>query len=251
MALHNDGGFELGCIIPAYWPSTDTRTWTDLIQTKRTYPNVDMMVVLPEVAALSVIHSRPDADSWRSLVTQLNKADIVTLGRMDTNFASVQIHELQPIAHTWQSAFGTGDHEIDGIFFDNMSNQVSDADFYRELYQYVRKNSQFSMAVGNVGRPMPKELLEDTKLPDVFIIKDSAGYDVVDSKYLQYQNVSNRLLGVLVHSAPFLDRAWLAQVTQYVNWVYVSSGSGSYNAGLPNYFIDLVVQLNTLQQTRD
>jgi len=258
-----------GCIIPAYWQVTQQDHWNTLVDTKRFFPSVPMIVILPLEAAMSIINSQtnlPLANAWRRVTSELADAGIRMAGRINTRFAERPLPESMGDAMTWRSAFQmkvTGkkrgeeqyhNTSLSGLMLDNVSNQF-DTDimaYYQELHTLARENGHFDFTIINASRPVPPSMVKDGRMGDIVIVKDSWGMDVVDSSYQQYALIPKEerrcSLAALANRVPYYDASWVAQMAQCVDYIFVTSGDASYMGGPPIYFRDLISHLETLSR---
>lgn len=249
-------GLSIGTIIPAYWRVDKQKYWDRITLGKTLYPDSAIIVIIPLEAAYQAIlpSQRPYQNEWRAVIKELYDMGILLAGRVDTKFGERPLHESMADAMLWKSAYPHQD-VIPGVFFDRMSNQTDRKAYYQVLHEGCRNNSGYDFTVGNAGGPVPLDFLDGT-IADIVIVKDSGGLEAVDSTYQRYapyddkkKSSSSCGVGVLAHSVTGYDASWVAQITKYVDWVYMTESSGSYTTGPPVYLDTLLSQLDSLNKT--
>jgi spherulation-specific family 4 protein len=229
---------SVGILAQTYYPVTST-AWDTIISAKNANPSCPIAVVV-NVAGDGAGTSTNT--SWNSLINRLRTAGIIVLGWVDTNFATIAEATVQGAINQWSSWYP----QIDGIFFQSMSNQTTNQTYYDNLHNYARTTAGFSTTCGNAKTTVPTGFLNGGTT-DVVIVWDNSGLDPVDSTYSQYNTMENNTLGVSAFAVPTLNTAWISQMSQYVGWIYVTSDSGAapYDT-IPGYFTQLVEYVDSL-----
>lgn len=230
---------RIGVLAQTYFSVTAT-AWDTIITAKNANPDCPIAVVV-NVSGTGAGTSTNS--SWNTLINRLRTAGIIVLGWVDTNFAAVSEANVQAAIDSWVSFYP----QIDGIFFQSMSNQTANQTYYDNLHNYVRFTKGLSTTCGNAKTTVPTGFLNGGTT-DVVIVWDGSGLDPVDSTYSQYNAMENNTLGVSAFGVPSLNTTWISQMAQYVGWVYMTSDSGSGAAPydtLPGYFTQLVEAVET------
>lgn len=222
---------RLGVLAQTYYPADSSITaWNTIIEAKNTYPDCPIAVVINDIAKDEI------------LIKRLRDTGIIVLGWVDTNYATIPEEDVRKAIDAWHSFYP----DMDGIFFQSMSNQTTDQAYYDNLHNYTRFTVGFSTTCGNAKTTVPTGFLNGGTT-DVVIVWDGSGLDVVDSTYSQYNIMENNTLGVSAFAAPTLNTAWISQMGQYVGWVYMTSDSDTipYDS-LPSYFTQMVEHIASL-----
>jgi hypothetical protein len=214
-----------GILAQTYYP-VNSPAWNTIISAKNANPSCPIAVVI-------TIEIAKD----ESLINRLRDAGIIVLGWVDTNYATIPEEDVRKAIDAWHSSSYP---QIDGIFFQSMSNQTAFQSYYDNLHNYARTVKGFSTTCANAKTTVPTGFLNGGTT-DVVIVWDGSGLDVVDSTYSQYNIMENNTLGVSAFSAPVLDASWILQMSQYVGWVYMTpdTGAAPYDT-LPSYFTEMV-----------
>jgi hypothetical protein len=236
-----------GCLIPAYWAVTSTN-WDTLINTRNAYPNVPVAVVLNIAggvgsgggAGTSVI------SAWTTLISRLTSSNIIVLGFVDTNGAADSEATVQARMDSWKTLYPA----IDGVFFENMGIQTTNQTYYTNLANYAKNTKGFLTVGGNckVAANVVADTWHSQTVPiDTFIVFDGEGLDVIDTSYSKYSALNNNQLGYISYGVPAIDTSWNSQITQYLGWIYYTTGTGTtpYNS-FPTYFQDFISNLDTI-----
>lgn len=230
---------RIGILAQTYYAVSAT-AWDTIISAKNANPDCPIAVVVNIANGAGTSTN----SSWNTLINRLRTAGIIVLGWVDTNFATIAESTVQAAIDSWASFYP----QIDGIFFQSMSNQTTNQTYYDNLHNYVRFTKGLSTTCGNARTTVPTGFLNGGTT-DVVIVWDNSGLDPVDSTYSQYNTMENNTLGVSAFAAPTLNTTWIDQMSQYVGWVFMTSDSGSGAAPydtLPSYFTTMVEHVGTL-----
>ncbi len=220
-----------GVLAQTYY-SVGSTAWDTIIRAKNANPSCPIAVVINPAGSGAGSSTN---SSWNDLINRLRTAGVIVLGWVDTNFASIDESDVQSAINAWKSYYP----QVDGIFFQSMSNQTAHQTYYDHLHNYARIG--FSTTCGNAKTTVPTGFLNGGTT-DVVIVWDNSGLDPVDSTYSQYNIMENNTLGVSAFGVPVLNTAWISQMAQYVGWVFMTpdgSDSAPYDS-LPSYFTRMV-----------
>jgi hypothetical protein len=125
-----------------------------------------------------------------------------------------------------------------------MSNQTANQTYYDNIHNFA--TSLGFTDCGNAKTTVPTGFFNGATT-DVIMIWDNSGLDPVDSTYSQYNAIDNNQIAVSAFAAPTYSETWVQQMSQYVQWIYMTSDSGTapYDT-LPSYFSQMVTSINTL-----
>jgi hypothetical protein len=225
-----------GVVIPLYTYPTDG-SWTQVIQAKQAYPNVPFIAVINPNSGPG---SSQDA-SYVQGINNLRAAGITVVGYVATGYAvssysSVSNVESQVAAyHNW--------YAVNGILFDEMSNQPGYESYYSTIGNYVHSLGM-SLTMGNPGTSVPNSFLGTL---DVLCIYESNGYPSLS--FITYPGYSPSNFAVIALSVS-LSTPFLTGAAPLTSWFYITDAGGSnpYDV-LPTYFTTEVATLSTIDGT--
>jgi len=229
----NDASIEpTGLIVPLYTYPTDG-TWTAIIQAKTAHPTVPIVAVINPNSGPGTSKS----SDYATGITNLQTAGVIVIGYVPTGYGTASYSPL-PNVEAQIDAYANWYPTIEGIFFDEMSNDAGEASYYQSLATYVASKN-LSITVGNPGANVPDALLG---IFTNLVIYESGGMPAtskVDAYYSKYGSKPFSFIAYGVASLPALQ-----PLSVYVRWLYVTDldGSNPYGA-LPSYFSSEVAAL--------
>jgi hypothetical protein len=214
-----------GVIVPLYTYPTDG-TWDAIIQSKKAHPTVPIVAVINPNSGPGTSKS----SDYATGITNLQSAGVTVIGYVPTGYATASYSPL-PNVEGQISDYATWYPTIEGIFFDEMSNDAKQASYYQSLATYVASKN-LAITVGNPGANVPEALLG---ILTNLVIYESGGFpsqSKVDAYYSKYGSKPFSFIAYGVSSLPTL-----ATLSTYVRWLYVTDldGSNPYGA-LPRTF---------------
>ncbi|HTA17796.1 MAG TPA: spherulation-specific family 4 protein, partial [Polyangia bacterium] len=223
-------GGAAGTIVPLYtYP--DDPSWTAIVAARKAHPSV-------RVVAIVNPDNGPGASkdgAFTTGIAKLHAGDVQAIGYVATGYASHSLASMQAAIDEWKTFYP----QIEGIFFDEQSDQAADVPYYRTLSRYAKAQG-LAYTVGNPGADTPEAFVG---VLDTMLIYESKGLPALSklggwhSKYA----VSN--FGVIPYGTPF-DAAFVQQARQYVGYIYLQNDDlpNPWDT-LPPYFGDLLAAL--------
>ena len=220
-----------GIMIPLYtYPGG---TWDQVIAAKTAHPSVPIVAIInpnngPGSARDSI---------YASGIQELQSAGVVVIGYVYTLYGSRSASAVNADIDRYDSFYP----QIQGIFFDEMTNTVGDENYYRNLSNYA-KSVGFSFTVGNPGTDIISSyvgtmdniiIYETGGLPSLSILGGwHTGYDKSNFSYLSY-------------GVGTLDTAFVDSSSNYVSYMYITNDnlSNPWDSVTP-YFMDLAAALD-------
>jgi len=220
-------GLKTGVIVPLYtYPGND---WNVLAKEKTNHPSVPIIAII-----------NPDSGP----------------GTKDTNYVSgvqkLQSSGIKVIGYIYTANIGYDaiTHDIDeyknwynvnGIFFDQMSNARGNETFFAHLTNYS-KSIGLNFTVGNPGI--------DTIPSYIGTVNNMVTYDNPDLPLLSdfegwHKNFTKSNFSLIAYNIDDLNRTYVKQMSKLVQYMYIS------NTTLPNPFNALPGHLDDLVQTLD
>ena len=143
------------------------------------------------------------SSSYKKLLEQLHKNNIFTIGYLYTSYAERNIADIKTNIDNYVRYYPT----IDGYFFDEMNDDVSQLDYYKELITYGNKYS-----IVNPGTSIDREYIEG-KFIDL-VVDYEGNYGRI--RTLNNSNEKTKL-AVIYYNAPADARAPEGVYYQYID----------------------------------
>jgi hypothetical protein len=216
----------LGVLIPLYtYPGP---TWDTVVALKQANPGVTMVVVVNPSNGPG-----PSQDpNYVSGVKKLQSAGVTVIGYVYTSFGTRNVSLVEADVRAFANWYG-----VTGVFFDEMSNTVGNEGYYRSLTQYARSlGLQFT--VGNPGADVPSSYIGTV---NTMVIYESQGLPSQSFLAGWHANFNRTDFATISYGMPSLDPSFVASMSGYVGYVYVTDGNLPNPYGqLPSYLGALV-----------
>ncbi len=219
-----------GAIVPLYTDPTDP-SWDAIVTAALAHPTV-------QVVAIVNPSDGPGPNKDQDYVTgiaSLLAANIKVIGYVATGYGSHSIASMEAEIDTWKSFYP----QVQGIFFDEQSNDPTYVSHYQTLSQYA-KSKGLSYTVGNPGTDVPTSYIGAL---DTMLVYESDGLPTISS-LKAWSAYAPTNFGIIPYKVPSLDATFVKQARQYIHYVYLQKDD------LPNpwdsltpYFADLLAAL--------
>jgi hypothetical protein len=224
------GSSGSGTIVPLYtYP--DDPSWTAIVTARQAHPSV-------RVVAIVNPDSGPGASKDGAFTTGIAKlvaGNIQVIGYVATGYASHSLASMQAAIDQWKTFYP----QIEGIFFDEQSDQAADVPYYRTLSQYA-KSQGLTYTVGNPGADTAEAFVGAL---DTMLIYESKGVPALSKLASWHTKYAVTNFGLIPYGTPF-DAAFVQQARQYVGYIYLQNDDlpNPWDT-LPPYFGDLLTAL--------
>jgi hypothetical protein len=195
-------------IVPLYTDPTD-RSWSAIVTAALAHPTVQVVAIVNPADGPG---SAKSADYVTGIAT-LQAANIKVIGYVATGYGSHSIASMQAEIDTWKSFYP----QVQGIFFDEQSNDPADVAHYQTLSQYA-KSKGFTYTVGNPGTDVPAAYIGAV---DTMLIYESDGLPSISSLQA-WSAYAPSNFGIIPYKCS-MDAAFVKQARQYVRYVYLQS----------------------------
>lgn len=196
-----------GTIVPLYTDPGD-QSWTAIMTAKKAHPTVDVVAIVnPDNGPGSKVDS-----SYTKGIDALIAAGVVPIGYVSTQYTDRGEPAVKAFIDSWSSFYP----HLQGIFFDEQSDNASDAPFYADVGAYA-KGKGLNLTVGNPGTAVPSAFL--TAL-DVMLIYESKGLPKASS--LAGDAANRTHFGVIPYGASY-DATFVAAAKGGVRYIYATS----------------------------
>lgn len=219
-----------GTIVPLYTDPTDA-SWNAIVTAAKAHPTV-------QVVAIVNPSDGPGPSKDQSYVTgiaSLQAANIKVIGYVATGYGSHSIASMEAEIDTWKSFYPS----VQGIFFDEQSNDPTYVSHYQTLSQYA-KSKGLAYTVGNPGTDVPTSYIGAV---DTMLVYESDGLPSMSSLQA-WSSYAPANFGIIPYKVSALDATFVKQAKQYIHYVYLQKDD------LPNpwdsltpYFADLLAAL--------
>src|SRR5213594_1106255 len=224
-----------GIVIPLYTYPTDG-SWSASLQAKKAHPNVPIIAIINP----SDGPGGSSDSNYVQGVKNFQAAGIIVIGYVATGYASHGMSDLDTqisLYKTWYS--------VNGIFFDEMSNNQGNENYYSTLNTYV-KSLGMTMTMGNPGTSVPSSYIG---ILDSLCIFEQGGLPTLSylSSYSGHPKSNFAYIGLSVST---LNTSYEVSSSNYVQWIYITdAGGGNPYDVLPSYFMNEVAALDAGPQS--
>lgn len=223
-----------GVIVPLYTNPTDPE-WSTLLKVKEEYPEVPILAVVNPDNGVGAAQD----PTYQAGIDKLEAAGISVVGYVATGWAHRALGNTEQEIRNWKAWYP----EINGIFFDEMSNRPGHESYYSQASTYAR-----SLGLGfTVGNPGMSTIPGYEGTVDAMLIYEGAGLPTIGGFASWYRSHDRSHFGLAAYGVSNLDPAWLQNATTLGGWIYVTNAKlpDPYQT-LPPYFSQLVGALAKL-----
>src|SRR5213594_1491803 len=227
-----------GIVIPLYTYPTDG-SWAATLQARNAHPNVPIIAIINP----SDGPGGSSDSNYVQGVKNFQAAGIIVIGYVATGYASHGMSDLDAQISRYKNWYS-----VNGIFFDEMSNNQGNENYYSTLNTYV-KSLGMTYTMGNPGTTTLKSYVGTL---DSIIIYESAGTPSLSYPAFAtfYSSYSKSNFGFLAYSVPSLDTSFETSTSTYVQWMYITNdGLSNPWDTLPSYFMNEVAALDAGTQS--
>jgi Spherulation-specific family 4 len=197
----------VGTIVPLYTDPSDA-SWASIVMAKKAHPSVTVVAIVNP-------NSGPGAHADAGFTIGIGKliaASIVPIGYVSTSYTARGEPAVKADIDSWFSFYPN----LQGIFFDEQSNQAGDDTFYRDVSEYAKQKG-LAFTVGNPGTSVPASYLGAV---DVMLIYEEKGLPKLST--LAGDATQRTHYGIIPYGAAF-DAAFVTSAKADVAYVYATS----------------------------
>lgn len=220
-----------GIIVPLY--SYPGSYWNQVIQAKNAHPSVPIVVIVnPNSGPGSSVDS-----TYVSSIKQLQSAGITVLGYVYTSYGSRSTSAAEADItsyHNW--------YNVNGIFFDEMSNVSGYESYYSTLTQYVKSHGM-TMTVGNPGTDTLSSYVGTV---DNLVIYESPGLPTISNLAGWHTSYAKSNFSMIAFGVGLPTQSYVTSTTSDVSYIYATDDNlpNPYDT-IPSYFGSLMAELDT------
>ena len=219
-----------GIIVPLY--SYPGSYWNQVIQAKNAHPSVPIVAIVnPNSGPGSSVDS-----TYVSSIKQLQSAGITVLGYVYTSYGSRSTSAAEADItsyHNW--------YNVNGIFFDEMSNVSGYESYYSTLTQYVKSHGM-TMTVGNPGTDTLSSYVGTV---DNLVIYESPGLPTISNLAGWHTSYAKSNFSMIAFGVGLPTQSYVTSTTSDVSYIYATDDNlpNPYDT-IPSYFGSLVAELD-------
>ncbi|MGH9919253.1 MAG: spherulation-specific family 4 protein [Nitrososphaerales archaeon] len=223
---------DSGVVIPLYnYPDS---TWSTIAQTAQANPNVPIIAVInPDNGPGS-----SQDPTYLAGVQSLQAAGVKVIGYVATGYATSSysaVSSVESLANDYKVWYN-----VNGIFFDEMSNVATYESYYSTLNSYV-KSDGMTYTMGNPGTSVPDGYIG---ILNTLVIDENQGYPSLSS--ITYPGYPASDFSVIAYGVSY-DAAFVTSAASLVGYMYIDnlSGGNPYST-LSSLFTQTVATLAAL-----
>jgi hypothetical protein len=217
-----------GVIIPLYsYPSS---AWNAIIQAKESNPSVPIIAVVnPDNGPGASYDS-----NYAAWIGRLQAAGVTVLGYVYTSYASRSIPSVETDMLTYKSWYN-----VQGIFFDQMSNVLGKQSYYSTLNSYATTVG-YTFTVANPGGPVPSAFVGSV---DCIIIYENSGAPTLPQLAAASMGMNKNNFAFIGYNSQ-LSSSYVSSSSSYVSYMFLTQETmpNPYSS-LPSYLSSLVSDL--------
>jgi hypothetical protein len=175
------------------------------------------------------------SSAYTTGIAKLQSVGIKVIGYVATGYAANSTSSVEAKMDQWKSFYPT----LQGIFFDEQSNQAGDVPYYKTLSTYA-KSKGLSYTVGNPGTDTAEAFIGAL---DTMLIYESNGVPSTSQMGGWHTKYPLSNFGVIPYATPF-NASFVATARNYVGYIYLQSDDlpNPWDS-LPSYFAQLLAAL--------
>ena len=204
-----------GIIVPLY--SYPGQVWDDLVKEKNSHPSVPVVAIINPDSGPGVRDP-----NYVTGIKKLQSAGIIVLGYVYTH--KVDSSTIKNYVNDYKNWYN-----VNGIFFDGMSNVSGDEKFYANLSNYT-KSQGLNYTIGNPGTDTLPSYIGTV---DNMILYDNPGLPLVSSLGGWHTNFTRNNFSIVSYGVNDMNKTYVENIAKHVQYMYVT------NSTLPNPFSTL------------
>ena len=233
-ALAQGTGNATGLIVPAYWGG-DGAEWAQLTAAADDVP----IIAIANEANGPGTEFNPDLNAS---INTLRAAGGDVIGYVYTQYGTRNAAVVKQDIDRWAA-----DYDLDGIFFDEMSNDTADLPYYTDLYDYTKQVNTGWRVVGNPGFNTGQVYL--AAADTLVVIETGTDYETYEASLWNANHGADRFAHLVHSRADGADMRSVidAAFADNAGWVYVTDDvmSNPWDT-LPAFWDDEVAYLAAL-----
>lgn len=219
-----------GVILPLY--VSPGNAWHDVVQEKIKHHKVPMLVIINPLNGSGHVKNNNYADG----IHKMQSHDISVLGYVYTNYGTRNSTDIKNEITNYKNWYN-----VNGIFFDQMSNVPGNEVYYADLTNFV-KSLGLTFTVGNAGVDTKPSYI---KTVDNIVIYENNMLPSISSLAGWHKNYDKNNFSIIAFGIDGLDKSFVSDASNSTGYMYVTNGvlPNPFNS-IPPYFGDLMDALD-------
>lgn len=221
---------KTGVFFPLFAPPG--RFWDQMLEYRLEHPS------LPWISVINPDNGpgRRANPLYTQYIGDLKEANVLVLGYVSTFWAATPIEDVKEDIKKYREFY-----DIDGIFFDEMSNTKEYVPYYKELVEYA-ESLGLNYTIGNTGTDAAPEYVG---VVDNIVISEGYGVPTLSRLGGWHADHDKGNFSYIAHSQTTVDRVFIATAKDFASYVYVTDDimPNPYNR-FPSHFDELLQVLD-------
>jgi hypothetical protein len=229
-----------GLLIPLFIYPTTVSTWSSIAALPAAYPNVPVIAIInPD----NGVGSSQDPN-YVAGINALKASGVVTVGYVWTNYGAVSLQSVENSIDAWKNFYG-----VTGIFLDAMAYHTGYESYYRSIETYAKTTDGMNIVIGNPGTDTIATYVGNGGVDNIGFYEDFGTPTIAYLSSTFHTTYPKTEWSFLAHGVASLNDSFIIQASQYVSYLYVSSGPGSDPWGtIPSYLNQMAADLAKANQ---
>ena len=224
-----------GLLVPLFIYPVTVSTWSSIASLPAAYPNVPVIAIInPD--------SGPGSSQDPNYVAGINSlkaAGVVTIGYVYTNYGAVSLQSVESSIDAWKNLYG-----VTGIFLDAMAYHTGYESYYQSIVSYAKGTDGMTFVIGNPGTDTVASYVGNGGVDNIGFYEDFGTPTIAYLSSPFHTTYPKTQWSFLAHGVATLNDSFIAQASQYVSYLYISSGPGSAPWGtFPSYLDQMAADL--------
>ncbi len=224
-----------GLLVPLFIYPTTVSTWSSIAALPAAYPNVPVIAIINP-------NSGPGSSQDSNYVAGINSlkaSGVVTIGYVWTNYGAVSLQSVESSIDAWKSFYG-----VTGIFLDAMAYHTGYESYYQSIETYAKVTDGMNMVIGNPGTDTVATYVGNGGVDNIGFYEDFGTPTIAYLSSTFHTTYPKTEWSFLAHGVAAVNDSFIAQASQYVSYLYVSSGPGGNPWGtIPSYLNQMAADL--------
>jgi Spherulation-specific family 4 len=224
-------------LLPLYmypnWYEPEKYEWSDVAKAAAKVPIV--AIINPN----SGPDGKPPNEDYQRGIKDLKQANITTLGYVYTQYGDRPKAEVIQDIILYARSYG-----VDGIFLDESASSAKQVNYYQDIYNYIKQETNLKRVVINPGTHIDEEYLTKPATDIAVIFEDYPQSWQAYQPQPYINNYPTERFASLIHSVP--DAASMkkyidAAMDHHIGYIYITDDSPKNDDGdpwnsLPSYW---------------
>jgi hypothetical protein len=214
---------------------TTVSTWSSITALPAAYPNVPVIAIInPD--------NGPGTSQDHNYVAGINAlkaSGVVTVGYVWTNYGAVSLQSVESSIDAWKNLY-----DVTGIFLDAMAYHTGYESYYQSIVTYAKVTDGMNIVIGNPGTDTVASYVGNGGVDNIGFYEDFGTPTIAYLSSAFHTSYPKTQWSFLAHGVASLNDSFIIQASQYVSYLYVSSGPGSAPWGtIPSYLDQMAADL--------